>query len=50
MQAMETSPNFAFLSEYEPLLARYAGLAGVYLFSDPNTAMIKIRQFAEVVV
>jgi type I restriction enzyme, R subunit len=47
---METSPNFAFLSEYEPLLARYAGLAEVYLFSDPNTAMIKIRQFAEVVV
>jgi len=41
------SPNFAFLAEYEPLLTQYAGQAETYVFSDPNTALIKLRQFSE---
>ncbi|MCB9793200.1 MAG: type I restriction-modification system endonuclease [Alphaproteobacteria bacterium] len=42
------SPNFAFLAEHHPLLLRYAAAAERYVFSDPNTALIKLRQFAEV--
>jgi type I restriction enzyme R subunit len=41
------SPNFSFLSQYEQLLYRSAAQAELYLFTDPNIALIKLRQFAE---
>lgn len=41
------SPNFAFLAASDPLLLKYAAQAEKYLFDDPNTALIKLRQFAE---
>jgi hypothetical protein len=42
------SPNFGFLAEHDPLLVRYAAQAERYVFDDPNTALIKLRQFSEV--
>ena len=41
------SPNFEFLRDHDPLLVRYTAQAETYVFSDPNTALIKLRQFAE---
>src|SRR4051794_4817643 len=41
------SPNFAFLIQYDEVLVRHAALAERYLFDDPNSALIKLRQFAE---
>lgn len=41
------SSNFAFLGDHDPLLARLPGLAEEYLHSDPNTALLKLRQFTE---
>lgn len=41
------SPNFAFLEEHEPLLVQYGALAERYVFDDPNTCLIKLRQLAE---
>ncbi len=41
------SPNFSFLERHDPLLLRYAAQAERYVFNDPNTALIKIHQFAE---
>lgn len=43
---MKTS-NFAFLAEKWPIQASLGQLAGEYLLKDPNTAMVKIRQFGE---
>ena len=43
----ERAPNFGYLLEHEPLLVTYGATAEVYLFADPNTAMIKCRQFGE---
>jgi len=42
------SPNFAFLTVHDPILVKYAAQAEKYIFEDPNTAPIKLRQFAEV--
>jgi hypothetical protein len=42
------SPNFAFLAKHDALLVRYGAQAGRYVFEDPNTALIKLRQFSEV--
>ncbi|BCR05317.1 type I restriction-modification system deoxyribonuclease [Desulfuromonas versatilis] len=42
------SPNFSFLASHDALLVKYAAQAEKYLFEDPNTALIKLRQFAEV--
>ena len=42
------SPNFGFLAEHDPLLVHYGSQAERYVFDDPNTALIKLRQFAEV--
>ena len=44
------SPNFEFLAEHDPLLVRYAALAEQYVFADPNSALIKLRQFGELLV
>lgn len=41
------SINFEFLKKRTPLLRQYAALAERYVFEDPNTALLKLRQFAE---
>src|SRR5919202_6535379 len=41
------SPNFAFLMKYDEVLVRHAALAERYVFDDPNSALIKLRQFGE---
>jgi type I restriction enzyme, R subunit len=42
-----TSLNFGFLSEHDEQLVRFAALAERYFADDPNTCLIKLRQFAE---
>ena len=42
--------NFEFLRQYWPPLADMASLAESYLYTDPNTALIKVGMFAEQVV
>lgn len=43
--------NFEFLKDIEPLLLyRIAYLAETYLYTDPNGCLMKLRQFAEVMV
>ena len=42
-----SSPNFAFLAKHDGLLVRHAALAERYVFDDANTALIKLRQFSE---
>jgi type I restriction enzyme R subunit len=42
-----TSPNFTFLTTYDEILVRHATLAERYVFNDPNSALIKLRQFGE---
>ncbi len=41
------SPNFSFLAKHDAVLVRHAALAERYVFDDPNSALIKLRQFAE---
>lgn len=41
------SPNFAFLARYDEQLVQLAGLAERYFRDDPNTCLIKLRQFGE---
>ncbi|MCC9608088.1 type I restriction-modification system endonuclease [Blastopirellula sp. JC732] len=41
------SPNFSFLGLFDDVLVRHAALAERYVFDDPNSALIKLRQFAE---
>jgi type I restriction enzyme R subunit len=41
------SPNFAFLIKHDEVLVRHTALAERYVFDDPNSALIKLRQFAE---
>lgn len=41
------SPNFGRLLEHEPLLLGYGAAAESVIFDDPNTALIKSRQFGE---
>lgn len=42
-----TSLNFAFLAKHDRVLARHAALAERYVFDDPNSALLKLRQFSE---
>ena len=44
---MEESPNFGFLSSYQPILVQYAAQAEKYVFDDPNTCLIQLSQFIE---
>lgn len=44
---MVVSLNFAFLEEHDPQLVRLGGLAEQYFTTDPNTSLIKLRQFGE---
>ena len=46
MQAVATA-NFDFLRPHDPNLVRLGGLAERYFRDDPSTALIKLRQFAE---
>lgn len=41
------SANFGFLKVHDPLLVELATHAERYLAADPNTCLIKLRQFAE---
>jgi type I restriction enzyme R subunit len=41
------SPNFGFLQPYDAQLFRLAALAEHYFRDDPNTTVIKLRQFSE---
>lgn len=41
------SLNFAFLSYYNPLLDRLGAQAERYFRDDPNTSLLKLRQFGE---
>jgi type I restriction enzyme R subunit len=43
-----TSPNFGALVEIEPLLAIYGAGAEASIYTDPNGALVKCRQFGEV--
>jgi hypothetical protein len=42
------SPNCAFLVQYDEVLVHHAALAERYVFEDPNSTLIKLRQFAEI--
>jgi type I restriction enzyme R subunit len=44
---MLATSNFAFLSVHDPLLAQLGALAERYFHDDPATAIVKLRQFAE---
>jgi len=44
---MSVSSNFAFLASDNPQLARLGNVAEGYLSQDPNTCLIKLRQFGE---
>ncbi len=41
------SKNFGFLAAYDPQLERLGALAERFFSEDPNTCLIKPRQFAE---
>ena len=42
------SANFDFLGKYDVQLVRLGALAERYFKEDPNTCLIKLRQFGEV--
>ena len=44
---MSKSANFDFLAKHDAQLVRLGALAERYFSEDPNTALIKLRQFAE---
>ncbi|SRR5579883_998336 len=44
---MLTSPNFGFLATHDPQLVQLGALAEKYFSEDPNTCLIKLRQFGE---
>jgi len=45
---MPPSPNFEFLKIHDHQLVRLGSLAERYFANDPNTCLIKLRQFGEV--
>ena len=44
---MIASHNFQFLTTYDRQFVRLAALAERYFRTDPNTSLIKLRQFGE---
>ncbi|PTA69000.1 type I restriction-modification system endonuclease [Deinococcus arcticus] len=46
-EASARPSNFTDLQSVEPLLVHLGGLAERYLHDDPNTSVLKLRQFAE---
>jgi type I restriction enzyme R subunit len=45
---MSASPNFEFLKVHDIQLVRLGSLAERYFADDPNTCLIKLRQFGEI--
>jgi type I restriction enzyme R subunit len=45
---MGSSANFDFLGQHDAQLVRLGALAERYFRDDPNTCVIKLRQFGEV--
>lgn len=43
-----TSPNFGHLASVDALLAEHGARAERYVFDDPEVALVKLRQFGEV--
>jgi type I restriction enzyme R subunit len=43
------SPNLEFLAKYDAQLVRLGALAERYFRDDPNTCLIKLRQFTELI-
>ena len=41
------SANFGFLLDLEPVLLSYGAAAESHVYDDPNTALMKTRQFGE---
>ena len=41
--------NFSFLQEHDPLFFQLTNNAELFFFSDPNTTLIKLRQFGEAI-
>ncbi len=48
--ANQSGGNFGFLAAHDPQLAALAQRAEAYLAPDPNTCLIKLRQFAELLI
>ena len=48
VQVASASPNFGALAAIEPLLAVYGAGAESSIYTDPNGALVKCRQFGEV--
>ena len=48
MAGLPESPNFGFLEKHDEQMVRLASLAERYFVDDPNTCLIKLRQYAEV--
>lgn len=44
---LPSTPNFDFLARYDGLLVRVVALAERYFPDDPVTALMKLRQFGE---
>jgi type I restriction enzyme, R subunit len=44
---MQLTENFVFLADHDPDLVKIGALAERYFRDDPPTALIKLRQFAE---
>lgn len=44
---MKVSPNFSFLKVYDLQLVQLGSQAELYFSEDPNTCLIKLRQFGE---
>ncbi|WP_145691114.1 type I restriction-modification system endonuclease [Azospirillum brasilense] len=47
MDAQHSSANFNFLATHDPQLVRLGALAERYFRDDPNTSLLKVRQFGE---
>lgn len=47
---MVESLNFEFLRKHRRELADLGGFAETYVFSDPSSSLVKLRQLAETVV
>ncbi|MFB8033035.1 hypothetical protein ACFC5Z_08750 [Streptomyces sp. NPDC056004] len=46
-QLARASRNFGFLCDHLPLLVAYGAAAEAHVFTDPNTSLLKSRQFGE---
>ena len=47
MNVVQISTNFEFLAEHDPIFLQLASSAERTFTSDPNTTLIKLRQFGE---